>query len=194
MRSLPRSATVVAMLVATLAACETSGTDDRASTSAPTQNSMTPLSAVPADGAIISSDEFTYAVPEGWAASDQSRAASLAIDLEDRDGFADNINVVRDNTIVGIEGAELEDAAKQVLADASATHITAHDPVQVDGEEAVHVSAFFELTEPKYRTEQYAVAHDETGYIVTLSFSPDVPASERNKVSESILTTWRWES
>ena len=114
--------------------------------------------------------------------------------MEDEDGFVDNINVVTDSTIVGLERADLEDAAKQVLADASATQIRTQDPVQVDGEEAVHISAFFELSDPKYRVEQYAVVHDETGYLVTLSFSPDVPAAERDAVSESILTTWKWDS
>ncbi len=47
---------------------------------------------------------------------------------------------------------------------------------------------------PKYRIEQYAVVHDDKGYVVTFSFSPDVPAAERDTISESVLTTWKWES
>jgi hypothetical protein len=189
-----RSTAVAAMLVATLAACAGSGSDGVKVTASPNDPLTTPLSADPANGSVISNDAFSYAVPEGWVESDQSRAISLAIDLADDDAFVDNLNVVTDTTFVGIEGTELEDAAEQILADASATHITAREPVQIDGEEAVHASAFFELGEPKYRIEQYAVAHDETGYIVTLSFSPDVPAAERDKISESILATWKWDS
>ncbi len=58
----------------------------------------------------------------------------------------------------------------------------------------MHVGAVFDLNGTRYRTEQYVFAHDETGYVVTLSFSPDVPTAERDEISESILTTWKWES
>ena len=194
MRSLARSAAVAAILVATLAACDGGSTPEDRSTAPTIETSTTPLSAEPADGNLIANDAFSFTMPEGWAESEQTRAISLAIDLEDADAFLDNINVVTDNTVVGIEGAELEEAAEQILADASATDITTKEPVQIDGEPAVHTSAYFELSDPKHRVEQYVVAHDEAGYIVTVSFSPDVPAAERDEVSESILTTWKWDS
>lgn len=187
-------AAVAAMLFATLAACDGGSTPEDRITDPTIETSTTPLSAEPADGNLIANDAFSFTMPEGWAESEQTRAISLAIDLEDDDAFLDNINVVTDNTVVGIEGAELEDAAEQILADASATDITTKEPVQIDGEPAVHTSAYFELSDPKHRVEQYVVAHDEAGYIVTVSFSPDVPASERDEVSESILTTWKWDS
>ena len=194
MRSPSRSIAVAALLLATLSACAGSGSDEDKRQPSPIETTTSPLSADPAQGSEISNDDFTYAIPEGWEESDGSRAASLAIDVHDNDGFVDNLNVVTDHTLVGLEGTELEDAAEQILADASATDITAKQPVQLDGEEAVHTSAYVELSVPKYRIEQYAVVHDETGYIVTLSFSPDVPAAEREEISESILTTWSWDS
>lgn len=192
---LSRWTAVAVILVATLAACDgSSGGGADPTTSPTTTPTTTPLSAEPAHGTVISNDDFSYSVPEGWEESDQSRAMSLAIDVKDQVGFVDNINVVTDSTIVGIEGTELEDAAKQMLADASATRIRTKDPVQIDGEQAVHTSAWFELGDPKYRVEQYVVAHEETGYIVTLSFGQEVSAAERAEVSESILTTWKWNS
>lgn len=193
MTSLPRWTAVAALLVATLGACE-DGSGGTASTTSPPSNRTTPLSAEPASGSEISNDDFSYIVPNGWQESEQSRALSLAVDVNDNDGFVDNINVVTDSTIVGIQGSELDEAAEQMLGDASATRIRSRPPVQIDGEEAAHTSAYNELSYPHYRIEQYAVAHDETGYVVTLSFSPDVPSAERDKVSESILTTWKWRS
>jgi predicted small lipoprotein YifL len=170
MKSLLRPAAVLVLVVTTLAACGGSGSDDTAATS-PTTGTATPLSATPADGDKIATDDFTYTIPKDW-----------------------NINVVADNTIVGIKGAKLEDAVEHVLDGVEATGITVKDRVQVDGEEAVHVGAMFDLNGTKYRTEQYALSHDDKGYVVTVSFSPDVPAGERDEVSESILTTWKWAS
>jgi hypothetical protein len=196
MKSRSRSAASVAvLLIATLAACESSGPDESPSTGAPDKVETTPLSAEPADGNAIANDDFTYSVPQGWEQSELSRAVSLAVDVEDStDGFPDNMHVVSQQNIVGLEGDELTEAAEDILAEASATRITTADPVEIDGEQAVHTSAVFELSVPKYRVEQYVVVHDERGYVITLSFSPDVPAAERHSVSESILTTWKWDS
>lgn len=193
MKSLARSSAVAALLVVTLAGCD-GGTDGGTGTGSTTQPTPITPTAEPADGTVISNDDFSFTLPDGWAESEQSRALSLAVDLEDQDGFPDNIHVVMDRTLVELDAAALEDAAEDILADGSATQITTKQPVQIDGAEAVHTSAYFELSDPRYRTEQYAVVHDETGYVVTLSFSPDVGAAERDKISESILATWEWES
>ena len=193
MPSLVRSTAVATLLVATLAACGAIGGGDTP-TPTPTTPRTTPLSAEPAHGPVISNDDFSYTAPEGWEESDESRAMSLAVDVHDEDGFVDNINVVTDSTLVGLQGTELEDAAEQMLGDASATQIRAKDPIEIDGEEAAHTSAAVELSEPKYRIEQYAFSHGDSGYVVTISFSPEVPAAERDEVSESILTTWKWNS
>ena len=193
MRS-PWRAAAVAVLLATLAACSSNGSDPATTPTTPIETSTTPLSAEPADGNELTNDDFTYAVPDGWLESDQTRALSLAVDLEDHDDFVDNVNVVSSDTIAGLEGAERQAAAEEILADASATHITNMEPVMIDGEQAVHTRAYFELSDPKYRVEQYTVVHDEKGYVVTFSFSPDVPTTRRDEISESILTTWKWDS
>jgi hypothetical protein len=193
MKSLARPIAVLAMAVATLTACGGSGSDD--TTAEPSAHSTASgLNAQPADGDTISTDDFTYTVPKDWKESPNSNAITLAVDSKDPDGFADNINVIKDNTVVGIKAEKLEDAVKKMLTDANATGVAVKDRVQVDGEDAVHVGAVFDLNGTRYRTEQYAFAHDESGYVVTVSFSPDVPTAERDKVSESILTTWKWTS
>ena len=193
MKSLARPFAVLVLLIATLAACGGSGSDDKADTG-PTKDTAAALDAKPADGDTITTDDFSYTVPKDWKEQPESSALTLAVDSKDPDGFSDNINVVADKTIVGIKGDKLEDAVEQVLANAKATDVTIKDRVQVDGEEAIHVGAIFDLNGTKYRTEQYALAHGDSGYVVTVSFSPDVPAAERDAVSESILTTWKWSS
>ena len=193
MKSPVRPIAVLALAVATLTACASAGSEDPAGEPSPS-STVPSLTAKPADGDAISTDDFTYTVPKDWEESPNSSAITLAVDTKDPDGFADNINVIKDDTVVGLEGKKLEDAVKKVLEDVSATGIAVKDPVQVDGEEAVHVGAVFDSNGTRYRTEQYAFSHDETGYIVTVSFSPDVPTPERDKISESILATWDWES
>lgn len=193
MTSLSRSVAALA-LVFSLTACGGGGSDDKTADTSPTDDKTTALSADAADGDTISTDDFTYTLPKGWQESTQSSAITVAIDAKDRDGFADNFNVVRDNTVVGVGGDQLEDAVEHVLGSAKATDIKVKDRIQIDGEDAVHVGAIFTVKEMKYRTEQYAVSHGDAGYVVTVSFSPDVPAAERDALSESILTTWKWES
>ena len=193
MKSLVRPVAVLALAVSILAACGGSGSDDKAAGPSP-HSTASGLDAKPADGDTISTDYFTYTVPKDWKESPNSKAITLAIDSKDPDGFADNLNVIKDDTVATLKGDELEDAVKKALTDANASGIAVKDPVQVDGEEAVHVGAVFDLNGTTYRTEQYALAHDDMGYVVTLSFSPDVPTAERDKVSESILATWRWTS
>ncbi len=193
MKSLARPIAVLALAVSMVSACGVAGSDDKTDEPSP-RSSASGLNAKPAGGDTISTDDFTYTVPEDWKESPNSSAITLAVDSKDPDGFADNINVIKDDTIVGLEGKKLADAVEQVLEDANATGIAVKDRVQVGGEDAVHVGAVFDLNGTRYRTELYAFTHDETGYVVTMSFSPDVATAERDKVSESILTTWEWES
>jgi hypothetical protein len=194
MKSLCRSAAVAALLVALLTACGGSGSDgDDADGGKPTATASASQGSQES-GTEITTDEFTYTVPPGWEESEESRALSLAIDLQDKDGFSDNINVVRDNTVAAVDGDQLEKSVENVLQSVNATGISVKDRIEIDGEEAVHVGAVFESNGKKYRTEQYAVSHRDKGYVVTVSFSPDVPEAQRDTVSESILATWSWTS
>ncbi len=194
MYSFTRPAAVLIVLAAGLAGCGGGSDDDPGKKPSGATSTAVSPGATRADGDTITTDEFSYAVPKGWKQSDQSTALSLAVDLEDHDGFSDNINVIRDDTVAGVGGDELEPAVEKVLTAANATDITIKDRIMIGGEEAVHVGAIFELNDKKYRTEQYAIGHGDAGYVVTVSFSESVPEAERDTVSESILTTWKWAS
>jgi hypothetical protein len=194
MKSLCRSAAVAALLVALLTACGGSGSDGADADGGKPTATASASQGSQESGTEITTDEFTYTVPPGWEESEESRALSLAIDLQDKDGFSDNINVVRDNTVAAVDGDQLEKSVENVLQSVNATGISVKDRIEIDGEEAVHVGAVFESNGKKYRTEQYAVSHRDKGYVVTVSFSPDVPEAQRDTVSESILATWSWTS
>lgn len=193
MTSHVRPAAVLALAVLALSSCSTNGSDDDAAVPSP-RVTASALDAKPADGDTISTDDFAYAVPKDWKESPNSQAITLAIDTKDPDDFPDNLNAVKDDTVATLKGDALVDSVKKALADADASGIAVKDPVQVDGEEAVHVGAVFDLNGTTYRTEEYALSHDDTGYVVTFSFSPDVPTAERDTICESILTTWKWTS
>lgn len=187
MKSLLRPIAVVAMVAATLAGCGGSGSDDA---SRPTHTST----ATPADGDAVSTDAFSYNLPQDWKESPQSTVLSLAFDPEPTKGFRSSINVVSDDTIVGHHGEELEKAVEKVLKGIKASDVTIRDRTEIDGEEAVHSAAVMDLNGNKYRIEQYGVEHGGAGYFVTVSFHPSIPEAKRDQVSESILATWKWTS
>lgn len=191
MKSLLRPIAVVALVMATLTGCGGSGSDDE---SGPARTS----SAKPADGESLSGTGYSFSVPSGWGTPDGGVPGFdpdvYAADLDDKDGFADNINVIQDDTVTRYKGDKLEEVVKAGLTGAKAKDVTIKNRLQIDGEEAAHIEAIFSLNGVEYRTKQYVVAHDGTGFVVTVSFSTDVSEAERDKVSESILTTWKWDS
>ncbi|WP_332664601.1 PsbP-related protein [Aeromicrobium sp.] len=190
MKSLSRAIAVVATVVATVTGCGGSGSDDESRPGAATHSSTVK----PAGGDTITADGFSYTVPEDWKESPQSTLLSLAFDSEPTKGFRSSVNVVSDDTIVGYHSEKLEKAVKKVLNNIKASDVTIRDRTEIDGEEAVHSAAVMDMNGNKYRIEQFGVEHDGRGYFVTVSFHPSIPEPERDEVSESILTTWKWDS
>jgi hypothetical protein len=195
MRILTRRVAALAIVsTLTLAGCggSDSGGDDSPSSD---KTSAAPAPEVEApDGDTISGDGFEFVVPQGWqdAKASLPSALAVAVDSTDTDGFSDNVNVMADNTVVGIDRDKLEDAVEKVLSGVKATDIEIKDPVEIAGEEAVHVGARFDLNGIKYLTEQYAVGHDDKGYVVTFSFSESVPEADRVERAASVLSSWTW--
>jgi hypothetical protein len=196
MRTLTRRVAALAVVsTLTLAGCGGSDGDDAPSGDA-SSSADAPDDVAPATGDTITADGFSFKAPEGWTdAKDVNPSAiALAANRQDTDGFADNVNVIADPTIVGADMDKLESSIEKVLTNANAKDVEVEDPIDVDGEEAARISAAFELNGNRYRTEQFAVDHDKKGYVVTFSFSENVPDDERDKVAESVLATWTWGS
>lgn len=150
-----------------------------------------------AEGKTIKGTGYTYQVPKGWDVPSAdtpgtAQADSFAGDLTDKDGFTDNVNVILDNTVVGIDRAQLESSVEKVLTNAKATDIKIKDPVTIAGDESFHVGAAFQQSGVTYRTEQYAASHDGKGFIITFSFSDSVAEADRDARAAAILATWKW--
>lgn len=164
------------------------------SASASTETSAAAPTAQAADGDRITADDFSYAVPQGWKDRTASAGAALtlAIDLTDKDGFADNVNVVSDPTITRVSGRQLEEALVKVLEGADAKEVEVRDPLTIDGEEAVHTTGLFNLNGNEYRVDQYTLAVDGKGYVITFSHNKDMSEADRDAVDQSILASWSW--
>lgn len=67
-----------------------------------------------------------------------------------------------------------------------------NDRVHIAGGESAHVTAVMSMNGNKYTIELfYPTRHDQT-FIMTFSFSKDVPTEKRLKVADSTLDTWTW--
>ncbi|MFC5676366.1 hypothetical protein [Aeromicrobium endophyticum] len=202
MRTLTRRVAALAVVsTLTLAGC--GGSDDdkpdtdtssSASDSDSDSGSDADSDVAPATGDVITADGFSFNAPEGWTdAKDVNPAAvALAANRQDTDGFADNVNVIEDPTVVDADIDELESSIERVLKNADSQEVEVEDPTDIDGEEAARISALLTLNGNKYRTEQFAVDHDGKGYIVTFSFSETVSDDDRDELAESVLATWKW--
>jgi hypothetical protein len=153
------------------------------------------LDAAPAAGETISGNGYTYALPADWGVPSDVGGVSgfdtLAADLTDDDGFADNVNVVISPAGV-ITAEQVESQGVDELESAGASDVTVKDRVSVAGAESAHVSARLATQGVEYLVEQYYVSSEDQTYVVTFSFSPDGPEGDRREVAESVLASWSW--
>ena len=149
-----------------------------------------PSSAKPADGPRLEGAGYAYRVPKDWGPSDQEIPGfdpdTFALDLDDNDGFTDNVNVLlAPGGAMSAEQAEV--GAKDELTSAGATGVAVRDRVDVGGREAAHVSAGMSLNDNDYQVEQfYAATDDET----SSSRSPSAGASATARGRRSPTPCW----
>lgn len=191
-----RSALVASAAALVLTACGggDGGSDADAESSASSSDSAAASDVEPASGDTIEAEGFSYTVPEGWKKNTdlQGTALTLALDSTDKDGFADNVNVVTDPTITTLEGDDLADAITNALEQADVTEVDVRGTFDVDGEEAVHTTGLFNLNGNEYRVDQYSLTVDDVGYVITFSHNKEQSESERDEVDHSILASWSW--
>lgn len=184
----------IVVLLAALALAGCSGGNDRGDPSRTAEaTTASTVQVEPADGTTLKTDDFSYTVPKGWVESDAAPAAeSLARDATDRDGFADNVNVIRLDPAPIDDLGDLEDASVSELKDTGATGVKVLDRQVVDGSDGIHVTAGLMVDGLDYVIEQFNVVHDDVAYVVTFSFSAGLSARARNEVSQSVMMTWNW--
>lgn len=150
--------------------------------------------AAPATGDVIAGTNYRYAVPEGWGDPgpiDGFDPDSFAADLDDADGFSDNINVVLSPAGL-VTADQVETLGAQELTDAGAQDVAVQPRVPVAGSEAAHLSASLASGDTAYDVEQYYVNDDEQTYVVTFSFSPTVTDADREAVTGPVLASWQF--
>ncbi|MFE1645979.1 hypothetical protein [Microbacterium sp. P01] len=188
---MPRiSRAAVVLLIASLAltGCASASSTDSSESSAPE------VTTAPASGTTITGTGYSFAVPEGWDIPEGEKPAgvdSLAADLTDTDGFADNVNVVL-SPAGEVTPEQVETQGVSELEDAGAADVTVQDRVTVAGSESAHLSASLAASGTDYQIEQYYVSQDGQTYVVTFSFSPTVGDADRTDLSESVLAGWTW--
>ncbi|MRK00223.1 hypothetical protein GEV27_01690 [Aeromicrobium sp. S22] len=195
-----RAAALTLMATLTLSACGSSDSSDNSSSSSSSSSKSekaTGFDAPPADGPTIKGTDYTYSVPDSWETPKNKPAGfdfdSLAVDSDDKDGFADNINVLRQSPApTGVTIEELSKNLGDELTKQGARDVKTNESVTVAGESAAHISMSQELNGNKNLTEQYYMLRKGALYVVTFSHSTDVSKADRDKIAGSVLSTWTW--
>lgn len=200
-----RIATIAATIALILTAC--GGEDDSTSESSSAQQSSESEpdtedgedseSAEPADGDLQESDEFSYALPEGWQDATQmvkDPIVSAALDSRDSDGFADNVNVVHLSPAPEPDLDSLENLAADELEAAGATKIVTLERYDVDGAAGIRQTAVLTQQGKTFRVEQYNAIRDGDSYVLTFSHNVDTPDEERREDIDPILASFKWAS
>jgi len=186
------SAALVLAAAFLLAGC--SGATDPGTDPQPSASTPAAPAADPAAGDTISGTGYTYAVPEDWGDPGPIEGFdpdSFAADLDDEDGFADNVNVIL-SPAGRVELDEVESAGPGELEGGGATGVTVEDRLTVAGAEAAHISAGLASEGTEYLIEQFYLNSEDQTFIVTFSFSPDVADADRQAVTDAVLASWTW--
>ncbi|MDR7085194.1 hypothetical protein J2X11_000033 [Aeromicrobium panaciterrae] len=178
--------------VVTLAGCSSSEPDAKSKKPSSSSTSV----AAPAEGDTVTTDDYTYSLPKGWEEPRGETPGfdfhSVATDVGDKDGFADNINVIRVGEAPSDDLGQFEDESVKELTRLGAKEIEVLPPESIDDAKSIHITARTSFNDVEYRTNQYGVVHDDIVFIVTFSFSVDVTPEEQSDTIESVLATWKW--
>ena len=203
---LRRTAALTALVLAgTLASCgdgEPEAASPTTSSASPTETSTGPVESptepTAADGDRIEGAGYSYGVPEGWQDGTerfQSMSALLdtgAFDTDASSGFADNVNVIRNDAYpeMGLEEAEQEFAEE---AGTVSERVRIRDRSEIGAQTAIHISGLTSAGKTKVRTEQYSLYREDAWYIVTFSFGENTPDDAMDTDMSTVLGSWQWD-
>lgn len=149
----------------------------------------------PASGDTVTAEQYSFTLPEGWGfpdgAPDGFDETTFAADLQDTDGYSDNLNILV-SPGGEVTSEQVEQAGVAELEGAGATEVKALDRVTAAGSESAHLTARVEQSDIPYVIDQYYLVDAGQTYIITFSSSIDAPQAERDVVAQSVLVTWQW--
>ena len=161
---------------------------------------------------------YTYSVPDGW--EDFSDPAEEEIEIggfrpdtlvvgEREDGFATNVNVIREDGLPsGVTAAQYADASlaglrdpvgagmppevAQAIEDGNLRQISEPRGAELDGEEAFAWDYRGTQDGRDVRVQQVAAVMDGAGYTLTLTVLPD-RFDEGSEALDQVVESWDWE-
>ncbi|MFG6445898.1 hypothetical protein ACFXP7_11330 [Microbacterium sp. P06] len=193
MRRTPILATVALALV--LAGCSSPAAPEAEQTEMSSPSATATTTTPTAAGDVQQGDGYSYTAPEGWGIPEgQEKPAgvdTIAADLEDTDGFADNVNVVLSPS-GEVTTEQVETLGVQELEGGGATGVEVLDRVEIAGVESSHLTALLSSEGTEYRIEQYYPTNAGQTYVVTFTFNDTVDEADRDALAQSVLATWEW--
>lgn len=185
-RARPALVTLASCLA--LAACgddgtTTTSTSTGASAPAPTGPAPAP------SGDAVTGTGYSVAPPEGWKdGSELTKKSAVRLDLvlvepKPKDGFANNINVIRED-VGEVDVDDLAGNLRQQLEAIGATPDGEPTRPKLDGDEAVELSS--KGANGKY-LQQLQVPHDGAVFTITLTTREPEPA-----IFQALRESWRW--
>ena len=142
---------------------------------------------------------YSLDLPSGWReAKDEAQKAVEAINFdsfyakERRDGFATNVNVIRERVPEGTGLESLEPTYNRQLRGSGATDISEPRDRELDGEPAVVRDYSIAAEGRKLAGQQLATLHDGRLYTVTFTARRDAFDADQPEFEE-ILDSWRWD-
>lgn len=149
-----------------------------------------------ADGKRITTDDYSFNAPDGWDEPKSPPSGfdfdAAVLDPDDKDGFADNINVIRVDPAPTDDLEAFEDGSVKELEDAKYTDVALQPRQKVDGTTAIHLTSAGKQNGIDYALNQFGILHEKVIYIVTFSFSADVAADDQEDLAQSVLASWKW--
>ena len=192
-----RIAATAAAAALALAACSAGGDGDPVATQEPTENPSN-AAATPDVGTLVGSDIFAVTLPIGWTQTGGVGEDTLfALSNQVTDDIPTSLNVVEDLTLVQTAPDQLATDRTDVLSTGGfgtppPTDITDVGEYEIDGEQGSRLSYLQNVSDVPVRSEEIAVSHADTAYVITFTFAPSVSKNQRNAVVESVMDSWTW--
>lgn len=165
----------------------------------PTPEVLEPKFGPKAKGPKLDGADYTFRVPGNWV-ENTATARELASDIDvsawesdGTDGFRNNVAV----TWVVATGGNLDDLEADVTVQLTdlAKELEQQPRVMLDGRPMAHHTGLMTAKPVNYVLDQYTGIDDEGRVtVIAFSYARNVPEKVRNRTTNSILATWKWDS